>query len=476
MINIIQKIKKSFLDHYILAISIFFVIIYSLISLVPHYRFLTHSFDMGVFNQAIYQYSHLEITTNTVLEKYILGDHVELIMIFFAPLYWLFGSYTLLIIQICAVILGGFGIYSYLKLKTKKEFISVCGMVMFFLSYGVLSALAYDYHNNTIGIMFLPWMLYFFEKKQLKYYYLFLFLFLISKEDLALVSFFLGISFIIFEKRKFKWHGFATLLISAGYFLFATQTIIPIFLDSSYVHLQNYQHLGNNFSQIMQNILLYPFASLKMFFDQSAKIISWQFFLISGGIIAIFYAPISILLVPMFAEKFFSATSNHWGIPYQYSVQFAPIIAIGVCLVASKLKFISSKILLATFVLFNFITAWLAPFNDRSGIIRIFYKEYYSCVACDETREAIKIIPADASVTAQENILPHLANRNYIYIFPEKLNESDYAIVSEKNIFYGSSQTIFKQAFAELKKSEKYQIIFDKNGVMIFKKNDKKTL
>lgn len=408
---------------------------------------------------------------NTILEKYILGDHVELILILFAPLYWLFGSYTLLIIQIIMILFGGLGVYSYLKLKTKDKLTSACGMAIFFLSYGILSALAYDYHNNTVGIMFLPWMLYFFEKRQLKYYYLFLLLFLTSKEDLALIAIFLGISYLIFEKGKAKWHGLATLAISASYFILATKIIIPAFLDSPYRHLGCYQYLGNSLTEIAKNILLHPLATLQILFNQPAKIASWKFFLTTGGILAIWHAPTSILLIPIFAEKFLSDKLTHWGVMFQYSVQFAPIIAIGACLIANRQKIIPKKILLVILLAVNIGSAILTPFNDNSDFTRIFNKKYYSCENCAEIKEAIKIIPPSASVTAHDNILPHMTGRNKIYSLANKIGESEYIIASEKKIYYYQIYLPeITNEITKLKNSDKYETIFNKNGVLVFKK------
>src|SRR5690606_24943581 len=187
MISIL-KLKIHQHRHFIL-ISILFFVIYSLISLVNHYHFNTSAFDLGIFNQTLYHYSHLQLGPNTVRGvPILLADHFELILFLFAPLYWIFGSYTLLIVQILAVHFGALGLYLFIQHKTKDQWLALGSTLLFYLSFGVMNALAYDYHNNVVGIMFLPWLFYMFELKKFKSYYLFLALFLITKENMALVS------------------------------------------------------------------------------------------------------------------------------------------------------------------------------------------------------------------------------------------------------------------------------------------------
>src|SRR5207249_10010788 len=112
------------------------------------------------YNQAIYQYAHREGGPNTIRQiPHLLGDHAEFILFFFAPLYWMLGSYTLLIVQIIAVLGGGYGVYRASRLETDDEVLSAGAMAIFFLSFGVISAVTFDFHSNVIWTMFLPWIL-----------------------------------------------------------------------------------------------------------------------------------------------------------------------------------------------------------------------------------------------------------------------------------------------------------------------------
>ncbi len=95
---------------FLILILVVFGIIYGLISLVNHYNFRTYALDLGLVNHAIYDYAHFRVNYSTLLldasPMNFLGSHFTLLPLLFSPLYWLFGSYTLLIVQIAAVLFG----------------------------------------------------------------------------------------------------------------------------------------------------------------------------------------------------------------------------------------------------------------------------------------------------------------------------------------------------------------------------------
>jgi len=57
-----------------------------------------------------------------------------------SPLYWIFGSYTMLLFQIAAIIFGGIGIYKYFINKSSDSYLAVIAMVHFYSIWGIYSA------------------------------------------------------------------------------------------------------------------------------------------------------------------------------------------------------------------------------------------------------------------------------------------------------------------------------------------------
>jgi len=234
--------------------------------------------------------------------------------------------------------------------------------------------------------------------------------------------------------------------------------------------LSSYSHLGNSFLDITKNIILNPIETLKSLFDHEIKLKMWRLILLCGGFLALFYFRYSIILIPIIFQKFLSQNQTYWGHLFQYSIEFAPFIAIGSVLIFKKLK-LNSKLIwilvaLNIFILFN------VHFHDRTRIAKIFLPDHYFLnYNRDSLVKALEMIPPEASVSAQNSIVPHLAFRNEIYLFP-KINNSDYIILNfnDKNLWPLSDFKALEEEKQKIIKSGDYEVIFFEGGVVLYQR------
>jgi len=163
MNKIIDRLKIK--EHWpLIAILIFFALIFCSISIVNHYNFRTYAWDLGIRNNAIFDYAHFRWNEGLLtIFKFdnVLSDHFQLLPILFSPFYWIFGTYTMLILQIAAILFGGIGIYVYIRKYSGSRNTANLATVHFFSLWGIYSALGFDFHDNVVGAMFVPWFLYF---------------------------------------------------------------------------------------------------------------------------------------------------------------------------------------------------------------------------------------------------------------------------------------------------------------------------
>ncbi|MFC7666757.1 DUF2079 domain-containing protein [Hymenobacter humi] len=88
-------------------VLVVFGVAFGLLALVNHYLFRTFAYDLGIYNQALWDYAHLRPNVNSVMRyNNLFGDHFTLLQPLYAPLYWVFGSYTLLVVQIGLILVG----------------------------------------------------------------------------------------------------------------------------------------------------------------------------------------------------------------------------------------------------------------------------------------------------------------------------------------------------------------------------------
>ncbi|MDQ4138935.1 MAG: DUF2079 domain-containing protein, partial [Bacteroidota bacterium] len=259
----------------LILILIFFGIIYGLISLVNHYNFRTYALDLGLVNHAVYDYAHFRVNYSTLLldaaPMNFLGSHFSLLPVLFSPLYWMLGSYTMLVVQIAAVLFGGIGIYVYCWHRTANAALPLIVTAQFYLMWGIYSALAFDYHDNVVGAMCLPWFLHYFDQKKYLLATVFYVLLVISKENMALWGIFIAIACLgkYFSDKSARKVALGLAFITTLYFIVVTSVIMPELNTThrQFAQLIRYQHLGNSIGSIAQYIVQHPqvvFAHLSL--------------------------------------------------------------------------------------------------------------------------------------------------------------------------------------------------------------------
>ena len=73
-------------------------IAYSTLSIFRHNHFQSGGFDLGIYDQAVWQYAHFQWPYNTIKDRFILGDHLTLTLPLLAPLFWLWEDVRMLLI------------------------------------------------------------------------------------------------------------------------------------------------------------------------------------------------------------------------------------------------------------------------------------------------------------------------------------------------------------------------------------------
>ncbi len=187
-----------------ISILIVFGMLFGLLSIGNHLNFKTYGLDLGVYTHAAYNYAHLRANDCTFFlwePQPLLSDHFDLYLILFAPFTYLFGQYTLLIIQIAFVLLGAFGVYKLTQQYTSSSLLTLIAPLLLLLSFGVWSAVGSDYHSNVPSAMLLPWLLYFIKRDKLGIASLMVLAIIIAKETQVLWIFFVLLA-LLWDYRK----------------------------------------------------------------------------------------------------------------------------------------------------------------------------------------------------------------------------------------------------------------------------------
>ena len=442
------------------ALSAVFIVaglVFALISLVNHYLFKTFALDLGLYTHAMYDYTHFRVDDCSMFKavpQCILSDHFDLYLVAFSPLIYVFGSYTLLIVQIAAVLLGGWGVYKLIGLYTNDLWLPVLASATLFFSFGIIHPFGFDYHSNVLTAMMLPWLLYFLKRRKFGWATLFVVLFVIGKENMSLWLFFVVVG-LMWDYRKDKktlWYLAAYAVFSIAYFFIVNMIVMPR-LGGSGGGFERYAYLGSNYAEIAKNLASHPLETIKILFTNTLGKpnydgIKEEFYMCAfatGLIFTLLKPNYLFMLIPLIGQKMLASDSLFWGVSLQYSVEFMPVLVVSSYLVIVRLKkrlpqlVLSSALLLST-ILTTFYTIGIPKSFVVPEHLCVYQGRHYRQSTYDAgyVRELMRQIPDDASVCAATTFVPHLVFRPEIYDFfgVGDLVQADYYLIHKDYFEY----------------------------------------
>ncbi len=482
-----MRLKEKYL---LLLILILFLFVYSIVSLFNHLVFRTYALDLGLYTNALYQYSHFNLANCNVFKNdyaLLLSDHFDLYLVLFSPLVYLFGSFTLLIIQILFIVFGAYGVFLYFKdAELNHSKVALLSMLYFLTFFGVFSALSFDYHSNVIAASVVPWFLYFLKQgKRSKAFYLFIFI-LIAKENMAIWLVFVCLGLLLQERRNKLNSTFLIylILIALIYFVTVVGYVMPHFSVSGKYDGFKYSSIGTNPLQALQTILTRPFYSLKLLFinpteNQSLDWIKCEFHffvLLSGLYLLLFRPSYLIMLIPIYMQKMYHNDSSMWGIAKQYSIEFVPILTIGIFSVITEFKSTGFSKFMKYFVLISSVVVTIRSMDHtmtytKKSTVR-FYQEvhYKNTFNVSNAQMALKLLPENAKISALSFFVPHLALRKNIYQFPI-VKDAEYIVFNYSDDFYPLNSPKFISEIADYLSSGNWTYLLNSPDIAILKRN-----
>jgi uncharacterized membrane protein len=489
MRKFLNKIDLADLAAY--GLIFIFIIIFVFLSFGRHDALKSYLNDLGTYDQALWNTVHghfFHLTSSMVNVDNYLGAHFSPILLFFVPFYALFPSPKwFLFFQALAVGLSAVPIYWMAREKLKSQLIGLVILTAYLFYPALHNGLLYDFHELVLATFFAAWAFYFLEKRKDCWFIFFATLLALSQEHLVLLVFGMGLYLIFIKKRK-KF-GIIVSAASLAYFFLVMLIFIPYFSSTGKPALvysespypSRYAWLGSSIPDIAKNIFLHPLIVLKILF--SAARIKYMFFLVAPVFsLALFSWPVAIML-PVLATYLLSSNSMTFDIFFYHSAILAPFVYFSAIFTLRR-WFLDSQFLLTLFLALVLIFSVGSSFLFSVSPLSSYYKisDYRPNTHAQKIAEIKKIIPADASLSVQHNLGPHFSQRQLLYRFPLMKDQTQYVLLDTTDPYKNNPRQLFQFEYAlqvnyddwlnnieELKKSDKYDLIYDKNGYLLFK-------
>ena len=302
------------------AMALVFAAAYATISVARFERLATRSFDLGIFEQAIRHYAHLQapIVDLEGAGHNFLGDHWNPAIAVFAPFYRLFPTPVTLLVGQAVVIALAVVPITRAGMRHLGRWSGVAVGLAFGMSYGVQAAVDFDFHEVALAAPLLAfaceallagrWMRVAAWAAPL----------VLVKEDLGLTVAALGVVLVLIGARR--W-GIGLFAFGVASFAFTLTILIPHFNAQGSQGLTRLAIKSGADDSVLQRM----FDLLLTVVTPGPRATTVLLLILVMAFVGL-RSPLVIVLLPTLAWRFISTNPNVWGQSFHYDLVLMPIV------------------------------------------------------------------------------------------------------------------------------------------------------
>lgn len=455
----LKVLKNPFLPAFLLALL--FLGVFTMHTFHRHSSFHSHAFDLGIYTQAIYLFSHNLPIYSSLKGIPILADHFGLILVLLSPIFLLFpDAKTLLFIQALFVSLSVIPIYAIAVHRLKDKLLAIMLSLSYLTSTGIVQAVNFDFHLTTISVLPIACLLWAWYFKRWKLYFLILILAVFFKEDIPLLIFGLGAFQILIKDKKV---GILTCIFAIFSFLLIKKVIMPFIHPSgAAAYIETSILPLNDPLNLIIIAILRPDLLVDQFFNSPVKIQTFQTLIYDFGLLPLLSPLFWLGVFPYLYLRFTSNYIQIWGTTYHHNANLEPFLVISAILAINALKIPKKAIIILLTVVL--ITQGLSP----KGLILSAIPNALQNNPTDQKKELIlKQLPSKIGISAQSSIIPHIANRQDLFLYPNVAN-AQLIILDPTKETYPLTGVEMKNRIQSLKNSPSWKIYQEVDNLIIF--------
>jgi uncharacterized membrane protein len=480
-----KRLPTSYASSGLLIILVVYATFFTIYNLQQHAAFQTTGYDLGNYDQAMWSTLHgkpLAMTTvKSISSRW--AAHFEPILLLLVPIYAAFGfPQTLLVLQTVIVALGAVPIFLLARQRLASDLAGLAFATVYLLFPALQAALAFDFHAVTMASAFLSFALWFLATRRYRLLATMALLAMSCKEEIPLLVLMMGVHVWLVQRRR-RW-GIAIIVVSTLWFALVNFLIIPATSPfGENIQLNRYQHLGNNMGQVIGSLLLHPLAGLEYMFSGD-RLRYWLRTTMPVAFTA-FLDPLTLLMAaPIMAINTLSSYPPNYQLDrFHYSASVVPFVTVAsinglarlIKFAEPKFQYVSPSFLrkaLLVMVLLGTL-AYQVQFG-HTPVGRYF--EWPTVTEHHHKAEAMLAqIPPRAAVAAQNNLVPRLSQRQWIFILPKlshRDKQADYIALDMRGSL--NPYHFIEEYCAQISKflaSPDYGLIFADDGLLLFKRD-----
>lgn len=406
-----KKLNKS---HWAgLIIAILFTATFYWLNSRQYLSFNMRAADADRFSQAIWNTLHGRFLFATIKEGSILKDHFSPFMALLSPLFLIWSDVRIIYLyQVLGYTVAGLLLYKIVY--DRRPALAFVFLLAFFLNPTLHEVALFELRRVTLAVPFVALSLYGLHKENRVLMLIGVILTLLTKEDMGLIVFGIGL-FLLIVKRDWKW-GLGLSILGLLWAAVMVLVVIPALGQSDYPQIGYFSGWGSSPAEILLNMLTNPVKLLQTIIDQESLAAIWRILLP----VAIFlpFLGLDYLLVglPLLLLMLLSSEPEMHSLQRWYMAPLLPILFFAVGIGLSRLNERPRRWLAAVLLgttLLGFVLYSPAPLGGNYEPYRYEFRERQKVAW-----EIIAAVPQDAKVIAQNAFTIQLAHREVINNYP----------------------------------------------------------
>jgi uncharacterized membrane protein len=377
-----------------------------------HNAFGTFGFDFGIFDQGVWLLSRFHAPFVTIMGVHLFGDHTSFILLPLVPFYWVFPSAKVLIVaQAAALAIAGLPLFLIAREKLRSEWLAV-GVLLAFLANPALQWEGWEqFHPDVFEVPIALFTLYFMVRKRWLGFVICVFLLLAVKEDVALMTFMLGLYVARYHNVRV---GLLTSLFSVLWFVGAVYVVLPAFNGQGTLDAWRVPYGGPG--GLLKRLVTHPWDVFALALNEDKPWYLWQLF-VSFGLLSLFAPSAVMIAAGPLASNLLSTFWYQYHLQYHYTTLLVAVLAFSAVVGISHFQRRALRQSAVALVLAaGLVTGWMWGPSQLSR-----HPEYLgdsSVANVGPLKALLREVPRTASVSSHYSYITHLDHRVEIYEFP----------------------------------------------------------
>jgi uncharacterized membrane protein len=472
-----QSIPAGWALALVLALTMGYVLFMSALTLARHNVFMTHAFDLGIHDQVVYNALHLGYLRSTqhgAEAINYLREHFAPILYLIVPVYALRPEAgTLLILQSLLLGLGALPVYLLARRKTGSLALSVA-LAATYLLYPALHGInTFDFHQVVPATALLLFSLYFLETDRPIPFLVTLGVALLAKEEVALTAAAIGV-YAFWIKRRYRL-GAIVVVASLLYFVTVVKFVMPALGGAAQVNrFEGLMAPGRpGFGGVFITLFTNPWYVVQFILANPAKLLYLGQLFLPVCLLPLLAGGAWIVVVPPLAMALLSSAETQYTIGYHYPATLVPGVFFLAILGATRLNAqryrrpaMAVAVLIAGLAM-NYEYGWVLGKNF-TGFPQL--SPHQAAVTA-----LLRRVPPGASVSSLSDMVPHVSNRENVYLFPI-VSDADYLAVDSDPTanfwpYIGpTNRSDAQQAIAPYLLSGQYGVVANEDGALLMQR------